>query len=184
MVEGDSAKPPRWVTVTVSDRRCTLNLDRVDAPWSLRTTLRDALRFVQGNLGPAAPGVEPAERLFRVEIAATNGMLSVFDGRSALLDVETYQKVRPRFAKGQTPIRADGEVAHSQEATKAGSASAETLSVVSRRVAPGSVVAYARLESFGPGISAEVERWLAKSDAEHVKGADLGPARQPGWATQ
>jgi hypothetical protein len=173
VVEGDSAKPPRWVTVTVGDQRCTLNLDRVDAPWSLRSTLRDALRFVQGNLGPASPGVEPAERLFRVEIAATNGMLSVFDGRSALLDAETYQKVRPRLEKGQPPIRADGEAAHSQEATKPGSASAETLSVVSRRVAPGSVVAYARLGSFGPGISAEVERWLAKSDAEHVKGMIL-----------
>ena len=173
LVEGDSAKPPRWVTVTVGDQRCTLNLDRVDAPWSLRSTLRDALRFVQGNLGPASPGVQPAERLFRVEIAATNGMLSVFDGRSALLDVDTYQKVRPRLEKGQTPIRADGEAAHSQDATKAGTASAETLSVVSRRVAPGSVVAYARLGSFGPGIAAEVERWLAKSDAEHVKGLIL-----------
>ncbi len=173
VVEADSAKPPRWVTVTVSDQRCTLNLDWVDAPWSLRSTLREALRFVQGHLGPAAPGVEPAERLFRVEIAATNGMLSAFDGRSALLDVETYQKVRAPLAKGQMPTRADGDVAHSQEATKAGSASAETLSVASRRVAPGSVVAYARLESFGPGVSAEVERWLAKSDAEHVKGLIL-----------
>ena len=56
LVESDSAKPPRWVTVTVGDQRCTLNLDRVDAPWSLRSTLSDALRFVQGNLGPASPG--------------------------------------------------------------------------------------------------------------------------------
>jgi hypothetical protein len=173
VVEGDSATPPRWVTVTVSDQRCTLNLDRVDAPWSLRSTLQDALRFVQGNLGPAAPGVEPAERLFRIEFAATNGMLSALDGRSALLDVETYQKVRPPRAKGQTPTSADGDVPHSQVTTKAGNASAETLSVGSRRVAPGSVVAYARLERFGPGVSAEVERWLAKSEAEQVKGLIL-----------
>jgi hypothetical protein len=173
MVEGDSAKPPRWVTITVSDQRCTLNLDRVDAPWNLRSTLRDALRFVQGNLGPAAPGAQSADALFRIEFAATNGMLSALDGRSALLDVETYQKVRPPLAKGQPPPRADGETVHSQEATKAGSASAGILSVVSRRVAPGSVVAYARLESFGPGVSAEVERWLAKSEAEHVKGLVL-----------
>jgi hypothetical protein len=173
MVEGDAATPPRWVTVTVSDQPCTLNLDRVDAPWSLRSTLRDALRFVQGNLGPAAPGVEPAERLFRIEFAATNGMLSALDGRSALLDVETYKKARPPRAKGPTPTRADGEAAHSQEATEAGSAGAETLSAGSRRVAPGSVVAYARLESFRAGVSAEVERWLAKSEAEHVKGLIL-----------
>ena len=175
VVESDSATPPRWVTVTVSDQPCTLNLERVDAPWSLRSTLRDALRFVQGNLGPASPGVEPAERLFGIEFAATNGMLSALDGRSALLDAETYQKVRPPRAKGQTPTttRADGDVPHSQEATKAGTASAETLSVVSRRVAPGSVVAYARLERFGLGVSAEVERWLVKSEAENVKGLIL-----------
>ena len=40
-------------------------------------------------------------------------------------------------------------------------------------MAPGSVVAYARLERFGPGVSTEVERWLAKSEAEHVKGLIL-----------
>jgi hypothetical protein len=170
LVEGDLATPPRWVTVTVSDQRCTLNLERVDAPWALRSTLREGLRFVQGYLGPAAPGVEPAERLFRIEVAATNGMLSALDGRSALLDAETYQKIRAPLAKGQPRTGADGDA---QEATKAGSASAETLSVVSRRVAPGSVVAYARLESFGPGVSAEVQRWLTKSNAEHVKGLIL-----------
>ena len=172
VVEGDAATPPRWVTVTVSDQRCTLNLDRVDAPWSLRSTLQDALRFVQGNLGPAASGVEPAERLFRIEFAATNGMLSALDGRSALLDVETYKAVRPRRAKGPTPTRAEGAAAHSQEATEVGRASAETLSAGSRG-APGSVVAYARLESFRAGVSAEVEGWLAKSEAEHVKGLIL-----------
>jgi len=175
VVEADTARPPRWVSVTVSDRRCTLNLDRVDAPWSLRSTVSDALRFVQGNLGSASRGVEPAERMFRIEIAATNGMLSALDGRSVLLDVRTDQKrAGPSLSQGQRPIRADGEALQPQEATKAANPNPEAaFSVMSRRMAPGSVVAYARLASFGSGVSAEVERWLAKSDSEHVKGLIL-----------
>ena len=163
VVEADSDQPPRWVTVTVNDERCTLNLDRVDAPWTLRTTLQDALRFVQGNLRPAPPGVDPAERLFGVEIAATNGMLAAFDGRSALLDVETYKKVRPPLANGRAPADAAGDAAHLQEAPDPHVAGKANVSVETGRLASGYEVAYAHLASFKPGVSGEVARWLANS---------------------
>jgi hypothetical protein len=172
-VEGDSAKPPRWVTVTVSDERCTLNLDRVDAPWMLRTTLQNALRFVQGNLRPAAPGVDAAERLFRLEIAATNGMLAAFDGRSALLDVETYKKVRPGLVNGREPAKANGDAAHLQEGPSPKVADGEAVSVETGRLAAGYLVGYAHLASFRPGASGEVERWLATFDPAHLKGIVL-----------
>jgi len=173
VVESDSASPPRWVTVIVGEQRCTLNLDRVDAPWSLRSTVGDALRFVQGNLGPAAPGVEPAERLPRIEVAATNGMLWALDGRSALLDAETYQKLRARVADGDPSARADGDVVDSQEFMKAGADSSNSSAMVSQRVSAGAIVAYARLGGFAPGASADVERWLATSAGERVKGRVL-----------
>src|SRR5436853_301860 len=70
LVERDSDTPPRWVTVTVDGQPCTLNIERVDAPWSLRTTLQQAMRFVQGHLGPPTSG-DPAARLMKIEIAAT-----------------------------------------------------------------------------------------------------------------
>jgi hypothetical protein len=173
VVESDSASPPRWVTVALGEKRCTLNLDRVDAPWSLRSTVGDALRFVQGNLGPAASGVEAAERLLGIEVAATNGMLWALDGRSALLDAETYKKLRARVADGDASARADGDVADSQESMKVGADRPNSSAVMSRRVAAGAIVAHARLGSFAPGASAEVERWLATSAGEHVKGRVL-----------
>ena len=46
-VQRDPNSPPRWVTVTVDAHPCTLNLERVNAPWNLRSSLMEAMRFTE-----------------------------------------------------------------------------------------------------------------------------------------
>jgi hypothetical protein len=162
LVERDPQNPPGWVTVTVNERPCRLNIERVDAPWSLRTELQQAMRFVQGNLGPAS-ATDPAQRLMRIELAATNGMLSALDHRSELLDPETYQLARAHLPKRSNPTRAD------VGAVQGG----EPVSPVLRRSGPGSTVGYLRLSAFTPGVSGDVEHGLAGFEAARTKGLVL-----------
>jgi carboxyl-terminal processing protease len=84
---------PKQVTVKVNGQQRSFSIERVDAPWSLRTTLQEIFRFVQPNLQPV-PEKEEARRLVEIEMAATNGMLYTLDPHSVLLDVETYKDMR------------------------------------------------------------------------------------------
>ena len=84
---------PRQVTVKVNGQQKSFSIERVDAPWSLRSTLQDIFRFLQPNLQPV-PEKEEARRLVEIEMAATNGMLYTLDPHSVLLDVETYKDMR------------------------------------------------------------------------------------------
>jgi carboxyl-terminal processing protease len=84
---------PRQVTVKVNGQQRSFSIERVDAPWSLRTTLQEIFRFLQPNLQPV-PEKEEARRLVEIEMAATNGMLYTLDPHSVLLDVETYKDMR------------------------------------------------------------------------------------------
>ncbi|HXT97148.1 MAG TPA: MXAN_5808 family serine peptidase [Polyangia bacterium] len=84
---------PKQVTVKVNGQQRSFSIERVDAPWSLRSTLQDIFRFVQPNLQPV-PEKEEARRLVEIEMAATNGMLYTLDPHSVLLDVETYKDMR------------------------------------------------------------------------------------------
>src|SRR6185312_1657529 len=84
---------PKQVTVKVNGQQRSSSIERVDAPWSLRSTLQDIFRFVQPNLQPV-PEKEEARRLVEIEMAATNGMLYTLDPHSVLLDVETYKDMR------------------------------------------------------------------------------------------
>ena len=86
-------RDPKQVTVKVNGQQRSFNIERVDAPWSLRTTLQEIFRFVQPNLQPV-PEKEEARRLVEIEMAATNGMLYTLDPHSVLLDVETYKDMR------------------------------------------------------------------------------------------
>ncbi|MEO5767310.1 MAG: MXAN_5808 family serine peptidase, partial [Polyangia bacterium] len=86
-------RDPKQVTVKVNGQQRSFPIDRVDAPWSLRTTLQEIFRFVQPNLQPV-PEKEEARRLVEIEMAATNGMLYTLDPHSVLLDVETYKDMR------------------------------------------------------------------------------------------
>ncbi|HVV50147.1 MAG TPA: MXAN_5808 family serine peptidase [Polyangia bacterium] len=84
---------PKQVTVKVNGQSRSFSIERVDAPWSLRSMLQEIFRFVQPNLQPV-PEKEEARRLVEIEMAATNGMLYTLDPHSVLLDVETYKDMR------------------------------------------------------------------------------------------
>ena len=84
---------PKQVTVKVNGQQRSFSIEKVDAPWSLRSTLQEIFRFVQPNLQPV-PEKEEARRLVEIEMAATNGMLYTLDPHSVLLDVETYKDMR------------------------------------------------------------------------------------------
>ena len=84
---------PKQVTVRVNGQQRSFSIEKVDAPWNLRTTLQEIFRFVQPNLQPV-PEKEEARRLVEIEMAATNGMLQTLDPHSVLLDVETYKDMR------------------------------------------------------------------------------------------
>ncbi|HVR60756.1 MAG TPA: S41 family peptidase, partial [Polyangia bacterium] len=86
-------RDPKQVTVKVNGHQRSFAIDKVDAPWTLRTMLQDIFRFVQPNLQPV-PEKEEARRLVEIEMAATNGMLQTLDPHSVLLDVETYKDMR------------------------------------------------------------------------------------------
>ncbi|MBC8132269.1 MAG: PDZ domain-containing protein, partial [Deltaproteobacteria bacterium] len=86
-------RDPKQVTVKVNGQQRSFPIDRVDAPWSLRSSLQEIFRFVQPNLQPV-PEKEEARRLVEIEMAATNGMLYTLDPHSVLLDVETYKDMR------------------------------------------------------------------------------------------
>ena len=77
----------------VNGQQRSFSIERVDAPWSLRTKLQEIFQFVQPNLQPV-PEKEEARRLVEIEMAATNGMLYTLDPHSVLLDVETYKDMR------------------------------------------------------------------------------------------
>jgi len=87
--EGD----PRQVTVRINGQRQTFAVDRVDAPWRMRSLLQAIFRFVQPNLLPAPAGQE-GRRLLDIEIAAVNGMLYTLDPHSVLLDAREYEAMR------------------------------------------------------------------------------------------
>jgi len=84
---------PKQVTVKVNGQQRTFPIDKVDAPWSLRSTITDIFRFIQPNLQPV-PEKEEARRLVEIEMAATNGLLYTLDPHSVLLDVETYKDMK------------------------------------------------------------------------------------------
>ena len=86
-------RDPKQVTVKVNGQQRSFSIERVDSPWSLRSTLQEIFRFVQPNLQPVAEK-EESRRLVEIEMAATNGMLYTLDPHSVLLDVESYKDMR------------------------------------------------------------------------------------------
>jgi C-terminal peptidase prc len=171
-VERDPDSPPRWVTVTVDELHCTLNIEQVDAPWSLRSTLQQALRFVQGHLG-REHAAYPAQKLMRIEIAATNGMLSALDRGSRLLDAETYRTIRMQLRSRPDLTRADAGAIDPPEPTNARRTVAAATSTAVSHTAQGRTVGYLRLSAFPPGVGGDVEHELAGFEADRVKGLVL-----------
>jgi hypothetical protein len=167
LVEREPDPPPRWVTLTVNGQLCTLDLERVDAPWSLRSTLQQALRFIQAHLA-AAPPAESEQRLTNLELAATNGMLSALDRHSRLLDPETYHQARaylgPKTGAGGGALRAHDPSNGSAAVTRPWAASFP-------RAAMGQTIGYLRLAGFPPGVSGEVEKSLLASEGAPPRGS-------------
>lgn len=93
LIDRSPERDPKQVTVKVNGAQKVFNIEKVEAPWSLRTTLQEILKFVQPNLQPVAP-TEEAKRLVDIEMAATNGMLYTLDPHSILLDVESFKDMR------------------------------------------------------------------------------------------
>jgi carboxyl-terminal processing protease len=93
LVDRYPERDPKQVTVKVNGQQKTFSIERVEAPWSLRTTLQEIFRFVQPNLQPVAAKDE-ARRLVEIEMTATNGMLYTLDPHSILLDVESFKDMR------------------------------------------------------------------------------------------
>jgi carboxyl-terminal processing protease len=86
-------RDPKQVTVKVNGQQKSFSIEKVDAPWTLRTKIMEIFQFVQPNLQPV-PEKEESRRLVEIEMAATNGMLYTLDPHSVLLDVETYKDMR------------------------------------------------------------------------------------------
>jgi hypothetical protein len=162
LVEREPDPPPRWVTLTVDGQLCTLDLERVDAPWSLRSALQQALRFVLGHL-PSAPPAESAQRLTNLEIAATNGMLSALDRHSQLLDPEAYRQSRAYLGPATGSLRAHDPGKESGAVAKPWAASFPPS-------ASGQTVGYMRLSAFPPGVSGELEKSLIATEGAPPKG--------------
>jgi C-terminal processing protease CtpA/Prc len=166
LVEREPDPPPRWVTLTVDGQTCTLDLERVDAPWSLRSNLQQAFRFVEVHLAPA-PSAESEQRLSNLELAAINGMLSALDRHSHLLDPETYRQVRahlgPAAGAGPGTLRA-------QDPSKGSGTVTRPWAALFPRAALGRTIGYLRLPGFPPGASGELEKSLLAFEGASPKG--------------
>ena len=166
VVEREPDSPPRWVTLTVEGESCTLNIDRVDAPWSLRSALQQAVRFVQGRLA-TAPGADVVPRLGNPELAAIDGMLSTLDRHSRLFDAENYRKIRGYLgsAAGARPgaLRA-------QDFSKSSRTAPSPWAALFPRIASGQTIGRLRLPGFPPGVSSELEKSLLALEAVPPKG--------------
>src|SRR5688572_10649520 len=93
LVDRFPERDPKQVTVKVNGQSKTFSIERVESPWSLRTSLQEIFRFIQPNLQPVG-AKEESRRLVEIEMAATNGMLQTLDPHSILLDVESYKDMR------------------------------------------------------------------------------------------
>lgn len=169
LIELEQDPSPRWVTLTRGDHHCTLDLERVDAPWSLRSRLQEALRFVLAYLTPA-PTVESDERLTRLEIAATNGMLSALDRHSRLMDPETYRQVRANLRPTSGAAGTGPGALRAQDSPAREDAVNNPWVPSFPQAARGRTVRYLRLPAFPAGVSGEVEGALVACEGAPPKG--------------
>ncbi|HJX62855.1 MAG TPA: MXAN_5808 family serine peptidase, partial [Polyangia bacterium] len=93
LVDRFPEQDPKQVTVRVNGEQKTFPVERVDSPWTLRSTLQDIFRFIQPRLQPVA-AKDAARHLVEIEMTATNGMLYTLDPHSVLLDVDSYKDMR------------------------------------------------------------------------------------------
>src|SRR4051812_11552995 len=90
LVDRFPERDPKQVTIKVNGQTKTFSIERVESPWSLRSSLQEIFKFIQPNLQPVGQK-EEARRLVEIEMTATNGMLYTLDPHSILLDVESFK---------------------------------------------------------------------------------------------
>lgn len=163
-VERDAGSPPLWVNVTVKGERCTLNLERAHTPGDLRSTLRDAMRFIGSRV--AAPADEAQARFTRLELAATNGMLAALDRQSVLMDADSYGKLGPNATGASASAVPDPQGRDARPVAFAGPHAGE--------------VAYLSLDGFPRGAGAEVLQASLGSGGAPPKGIILDLRRNKG----
>jgi carboxyl-terminal processing protease len=93
LVDRFPEREPRQVTVKVNGEQKTFSIDRVDSPWTLRSTMKDIFAFIEPRLRPVA-AKDRARHLVDIEMTATNGMLYTLDPHSVLLDVDSFKDMR------------------------------------------------------------------------------------------
>jgi carboxyl-terminal processing protease len=93
LVDRFPEREPRQVTVKVNGEQKIFSIDRVDSPWTLRSTIKDIFAFIEPRLRPVA-AKDRARHLVDVEMTATNGMLYTLDPHSVLLDVDSFKDMR------------------------------------------------------------------------------------------
>jgi carboxyl-terminal processing protease len=84
---------PTQVTVKVNGDQKIFSIERVDSPWTLRSTIKDIFAFIEPRLRPVA-AKDRARHLVEIEMTATNGMLYTLDPHSVLLDVDSFKDMR------------------------------------------------------------------------------------------
>ena len=166
VVERDPETPPRWMIVTVDRARCTLNIERVNAPWSLLASMEEGMRFIGSRLVLPAEGT--GRRFTRIEVAATNGMLSTLDPHSLLMDADAYREVgeRLRGPEAAAAPPSGGEAAQAPE--------------TAATPASGDGVAYFPLRRFQRGAGAAAEAVTNGPDGKAPKGIILDLRDNPG----
>lgn len=93
LVDRFPEREPKQVTVKVNGEQKIFSIDRVDSPWTLRSTMKDIFAFIEPRLRAVA-AKDKARHLVDVEMTATNGMLYTLDPHSLLLDVDSFKDMR------------------------------------------------------------------------------------------
>jgi carboxyl-terminal processing protease len=93
LVDRFPEREPKQVIVKVNGEQKIFPIERVDSPWTLRSTIREIFAFIEPRLRPV-PDKDRARHLIDIEMTATNGMLYTLDPHSVLLDADSFKDMR------------------------------------------------------------------------------------------
>ena len=93
LVDRFPEREPKQVTIKVNGEQKVFPIERVDSPWTLRSTMKEILAFIEPRLRPV-PAKDRARHLVDIEMTATNGMLYTLDPHSVLLDIDSFKDMR------------------------------------------------------------------------------------------
>ena len=93
LVDRFPERDPQKVVVRVNGDQKEFSIEKVDSPWTLRSSIKEIFAFIEPRLRPVGEK-DQAKHLVEVEMTATNGMLYTLDPHSILLDVESFKDMR------------------------------------------------------------------------------------------